>query len=123
MRYQLSAVEGRASEATEAANRLASDLSLAGMFLWHAKLTPGARICFSFELPSGEIAVKAKVVHNQHRIDAAGIARPGAGVRFEEISERDRDRLESFLAGKSTGHTPISGDSAPLAVEPRRLAL
>ena len=65
---------------------------------------------FYFELPGGYIEAVGKVVHNQHRIDAGGVARPGAGVRFIRMSEGDKSRLEDYLAGRSSSQrSPKSG--------------
>ena len=56
-----------------------------------------------------------KVVHNQHRIDAAGVARPGAGVRFIRMSASDKRRLECIsVAGRAvTEIRRRRGSSAP----------
>jgi hypothetical protein len=104
VRYHVYKVEGRKLEVQRIGTTLASDVSTTGMFLSHAELTPGTRIHFYFELPSGYLEAIGKVVHNQHRLDAAGVARPGAGVRFIRMSATDKRRLESYLAGRSTSH-------------------
>ena len=92
VRYHVYQVEGRALEVQRIGTTLASDVSTTGMFLSHA------------ELPTGYIEAIGKVVHNQHRIDAAGVARPGAGVRFIRMSASDKQRLESYLDGRQSGH-------------------
>ena len=104
VRYHVYQVEGRVLEVQRIGTTLASDVSMTGMFLSHAELTPGTRIHFYFELPTGYIEAVGKVVHNQHRIDAGGVARPGAGVRFIRMSASDKRRLESYLAGRQSGH-------------------
>ncbi len=104
VRYHVLAIEGSSLELTRIGTTLASDVSSTGMFLSHADLTPGTHIHFYFELPSGYIEAVGKVVHNQHRVDAAGVARPGSGVRFIRMSEGDHQRLESYLGGRSAGH-------------------
>lgn len=104
VRYHVYQIEGRKLEVQRIGTTLASDVSTTGMFLSHAQLTPGTRIHFYFELPTGYIEAVGKVVHNQHRVDAAGVARPGAGVRFIRMSASDKRRLESYLAGRSSGH-------------------
>jgi PilZ domain-containing protein len=104
VRYHVYEVEGRKLEVQRIGTTLASDVSTTGMFLSHAELTPGTRIHFYFELPTGYLEAVGKVVHNQHRLDAAGVARPGAGVRFIRMSATDKRRLESYLAGRSTSH-------------------
>jgi c-di-GMP-binding flagellar brake protein YcgR len=104
VRYHVYQVEGRALEVQRIGTTLASDVSTTGMFLSHAELTPGTSIHFYFELPTGYIEAVGKVVHNQHRIDAAGVARPGAGVRFIRMSASDKRRLESYLDGRQSGH-------------------
>ena len=104
VRYHVLAIEGTTLDVRRIGTTLASDVSSTGMFLSHAELTPGTCIHFYFELPTGYIEVVGKVVHNQHRVDAAGVARPGAGVRFIRMSESDKRRLESWLAGKSASH-------------------
>jgi hypothetical protein len=97
-------VDGQKLEMARIGTTLAANLSSAGMFLAHARLTPGVHVHFYFELPGGYIEAVGKVVHNQHRVDAAGVARPGSGVRFIRISDGDRQRLESYLAGRSASH-------------------
>lgn len=104
VRYHVLAIEGSTLEVQRIGTTLASDVSMSGMFLSHAELTPGTHIHFYFELPTGYIEAVGKVVHNQHRIDAAGVARPGAGVRFIRMSDGDHRRLASYLAGRSAGH-------------------
>ncbi|HEX9103717.1 MAG TPA: PilZ domain-containing protein [Polyangia bacterium] len=104
VRYHVYQVDGRALDVSRIGTTLASDVSTTGMFLSHAVLTPGTRIHFYFELPTGYIEAVGKVVHNQHRVDAAGTARPGAGVRFISMSASDKRRLESYLGGRSSGH-------------------
>jgi hypothetical protein len=104
VRYHVYEIEGTQLEVQRIGTTLASDISSSGMFLSYAELTPGTRIHFYFELPSGYIEAVGKVVHNQHRIDAAGVARPGAGVRFIRMSESDRRRLEAYLAGRPSSH-------------------
>lgn len=83
---------------------LASDISRDGVFLAHVTLKPGTRLHFYFELPDGYVECVGKVVHNQHRVDASGVARPGSGVRFVIVSGMDRMRLAKYLAGKGRGH-------------------
>ena len=104
VRYHVLAIEGSTLEVQRIGTTLASDVSPTGMFLSHAELTPGTCVHFYFELPTGYIEAVGKVVHNQHRMDAAGVARPGAGVRFIRMSASDKRRLESFLGGKSGSH-------------------
>ena len=104
MRYHVYEIDGRQLEVQRIGTTLASDVSTTGMFLSHAELTPGTRIHFYFELPTGYIEVIGKVVHNQHRVDAAGVARPGAGVRFIRMSASDKRRLESYLGGRPASH-------------------
>ncbi len=104
VRYHVYQIEGRALEVQRIGTTLASDVSPTGMFLSHAELTPGTRIHFYFELPTGYIEAVGKVVHNQHRVDVAGVARPGAGVRFIRMSASDKGRLESYLGGRPSGH-------------------
>jgi hypothetical protein len=104
VRYHVLAIEGSTLEVQRIGTTLASDVSQSGMFLSHAELTPGTHIHFYFELPTGYIEAVGKVVHNQHRIDAAGVARPGAGVRFIRMSASDKRRLESYLGGRQTSH-------------------
>lgn len=83
---------------------LASDISVDGVFLSHVMLEPGTRLHFYFELPDGYVECVGKVVHNQHRIDAYGVARPGSGVRFVIVAGADRLRLARYLAGKARSH-------------------
>ena len=104
VRYHVYEIEGRKLEVQRIGTTLASDVSTTGMFLSHADLTPGTRIHFYFELPTGYIEAVGKVVHNQHRVDAGGVARPGAGVRFIRMSASDKRRLESYLGGRPTSH-------------------
>ena len=104
VRYHVLAIEGTTLDVRRIGTTLASDVSPTGMFLSHAELTPGTCIHFYFELPTGYIEAVGKVVHNQHRIDAAGVARPGAGVRFIRMSASDKRRLESWLGGKTASH-------------------
>lgn len=109
VRYHVYEIEGRTLEVQRIGTTLASDVSPTGMFLSHAALTPGTRIHFYFELPTGYIEAVGKVVHNQHRIDAAGVARPGAGVRFIRMSASDKGRLESYLGGRPASHRISEG--------------
>jgi hypothetical protein len=104
VRYHVLEVDGTKLEMARIGTTLASNLSSAGTFLSHAQLTPGVHVHFYFELPSGYIEVVGKVVHNQHRIDATGVARPGSGVRFIRMNDRDRQRLESYVNGGSSSH-------------------
>jgi hypothetical protein len=104
VRYHVLAVEGSTLEVKRIGTTLASDVSMAGLFLTHAELTVGTHIHFYFELPTGYIEAVGKVVHNQHRIDAAGVARPGAGVRFIRMSDSDCRRLEAYVSGRSASH-------------------
>jgi len=104
VRYHVLAIEGSTLEVQRIGTTLASDVSPTGMFLSHAELTPGTCVHFYFELPTGYIEAVGKVVHNQHRVDAAGVARPGAGVRFIRMSASDKRRLESYLGGKTSSH-------------------
>jgi len=98
------AIEGSTLEVRRIGTTLASDVSPTGMFLSHAELTPGTCVHFYFELPTGYIEAVGKVVHNRHRVDAAGVSRPGAGVRFIRMSAGDKRRLEAFLGGRLSGH-------------------
>jgi hypothetical protein len=104
VRYHVLAIEGSTLEVQRIGTTLASDVSTSGVFLSHAELTPGTCVHFYFELPTGYIEAVGKVVHNQHRVDAAGVARPGAGVRFIRMSASDKRRLEAYLGGKAAGH-------------------
>ena len=104
VRYHVYERDGEELNMARIGTTLASDISSSGMFLSHARLTPGTQIHFYFELPSGYIEAVGKVVHNQHRIDAAGVARPGAGVRFIRMNDGDRGRLAGYLAGRSASH-------------------
>jgi hypothetical protein len=104
VRYHVYQIDGRELEVRRIGTTLASDVSVTGMFLSHAELTPGTRIHFYFELPTGYIEAVGKVVHNQHRVDASGVARPGAGVRFMRMSASDKRRLELYLGGRPSGH-------------------
>ena len=104
VRYHVLAIEGTTLDVRRIGTTLASDVSPTGMFLSHAELTPGTCIHFYFELPTGYIEAVGKVVHNHERVDAADIARPGAGVRFIRMSASDKRRLESWLGGKGGSH-------------------
>ena len=104
VRYHVYQIDGRELEVRRIGTTLASDVSPTGMFLSHAALTVGTRIHFYFELPGGYIEAVGKVVHNHERIDASGVARPGAGVRFIRMSASDKRRLESYLGGRPSGH-------------------
>jgi c-di-GMP-binding flagellar brake protein YcgR len=104
VRYHVYQIDGRELEVRRIGTTLASDVSTTGMFLSHAELKPGTQIHFYFELPTGYIEAVGKVVHNQQRVDASGVARPGAGVRFIRMSASDKRRLESYLGGKPSGH-------------------
>lgn len=109
VRYHVFRVDGRELDIKRIGTTLASDVSANGMFLSHAELTPGTHIHFYFELPGGYIEAVGKVVHNQHRVDGGGVARPGAGVRFIQMSDSDRSRLLAYLAGRQRSHSPDSG--------------
>jgi len=104
VRYHVYQIDGRELEVRRIGTTLASDVSTTGMFLSHAELTPGTQIHFYFELPTGYIEAVGKVVHNHERVDASGVARPGAGVRFIRMSASDKRRLESYLGGKTSSH-------------------
>jgi hypothetical protein len=91
-------------ELTQIGTTLASDISVDGVFLAHVMLKPGTRLHFYFELPDGYVECVGKVVHNQHRIDGLGVARPGSGVRFVIVSGSDRQRLARYVAGKARSH-------------------
>ena len=104
VRYHVYEIEGHKLEVQRIGTTLASDVSTTGMFLSHAELTPGTRIHFYFELPTGYIEAIGKVVHNHERVDASGVARPGAGVRFIRMSASDKRRLESYLGGRPASH-------------------
>lgn len=109
VRYHVYQIDGRELEVRRIGTTLASDVSTTGMFLSHAELTVGTRIHFYFELPTGYIEAVGKVVHNQQRADAAGVERPGAGVRFIRMSASDKRRLESYLGGRPTSHRISEG--------------
>lgn len=109
VRYHVFRVDGRALDVARIGTTLASDVSSTGMFLSHAELTPGTHIHFYFELPGGYLEAVGKVVHNQHRVDALGVARPGAGVRFIQMNDGDRSRLLAYLAGRTRSQSPDSG--------------
>jgi hypothetical protein len=110
VRFHVLDVAGKKLDIARIGTTLASDVSQNGMFLAHAELKAGAHVHFYFELPGGYIEAVGKVVHNQHRIDASGVARPGSGVRFIRISESDKKRLEDYLAGRfSRQQSPESG--------------
>jgi hypothetical protein len=104
VRYHVYEIEDNELNVARIGTTLASDLSQSGMFLSHASLSPGTQIHFYFELPTGYIEAIGKVVHNRARADAGGETRPGVGVRFIRMNERDRGRLRSFLAGRSKSH-------------------
>ena len=104
VRYHVLEVRDDKLELTRIGTTLASDISADGVFLSHVTLTPGTRLHFYFELPDGYVECVGKVVHNQHRIDAFGVARPGSGVRFVIVAGHDRLRLAKYLAGKPAGH-------------------
>jgi hypothetical protein len=93
-----------ALELAQIGTTLASDISLEGAFLAHVTLKPGTRLHFYFELPDGYVECVGKVVHNQHRIDAYGVARPGSGVRFVVVAGLDKQRLARYLAGQTRSH-------------------
>jgi hypothetical protein len=104
VRYHILEVRGDELELTRIGTTLASDISLDGVFLSHVTLPPGTRLHFYFELPDGYVECVGKVVHNQHRIDGFGVARPGSGIRFVIVAGLDRMRLAKYLAGKRSGH-------------------
>jgi hypothetical protein len=107
VRFHVLDVEGKKLDIARIGTTLASDVSQNGMFLAHAELKTGAHVHFYFELPGGYIEAVGKVVHNQHRVDASGIARPGSGVRFIRMSDGDKRRLESYLGGRQASQ-PLS---------------
>jgi hypothetical protein len=104
VRYHVLELQGETLQMARIGTTLASDISLSGLFLSHTKLEPGLRVHFYFELPDGYLEAVGKVVHNQHRIDGAGVTRPGSGVRFIRMSLGDRVRLEAFLDGRRPAH-------------------
>jgi hypothetical protein len=105
VRYHVLEVNADAElELAQIGTTLASDISVDGVFLSHVMLKPGTRLHFYFELPDGYVECVGKVVHNQHRIDAFGVARPGSGVRFVIVAGLDRQRLARYLAGKARSH-------------------
>lgn len=114
VRYHVYEIDGRELNVARIGTTLASDISQTGMFLSHASLTPGTHIHFYFEVPSGYIEAVGKVVHNRAR-DDGGVERPGSGVRFVRMSERDRARLKAFIAGRSTSlrNPETRGDVRP----------
>lgn len=104
VRYHAMGSDGQALRIDRLSTTLASDVSQSGMFLMQAQLPPGTHVHFYFELPGGYIEAVGKVVHNQHRPDAGGVARPGSGVRFIRMGEGDRARLGAYLDGHTAGH-------------------
>lgn len=104
VRYHALGADGASLRIERLSTTLAGDVSQSGMFLMQAQLPPGSHVHFYFELPGGYIEAVGKVVHNQHRPDWSGVARPGSGVRFIRMSERDRSRLQQYLAGHTAGH-------------------
>jgi hypothetical protein len=109
VRYHVLEIDGQKLEMARIGTTLASDVAPGGVFMTHAQLTPGTHVHFSFELPGGYVEAVGKVLHNQHRIDATGVARPGAGVRFIRMSDGDRARLDQFLGGGRGGHRISEG--------------
>lgn len=109
VRYHVLAIDGQKLEMERIGTTLATDVAAGGLFLSHAQLTPGVQVQFAFELPGGYVTATGKVVHNQHRIDVGGVARPGVGVRFTRMSDGDRERLDQFLGGRSSSHRISEG--------------
>ncbi len=114
VRYHVLEMKGDELQLERIGTTLASDISLDGVFLSHVTLKPGTRLHFYFELPDGYVECVGKVIHNQHRVDASGVARPGSGVRFVIVAGSDRLRLARYLAGKERGHRiPESAGQSP----------
>jgi len=109
VRYHVLEIDGQKLVMERIGTTAASDVAPNGLFMAHAQLTPGTKVHFYFELPGGYIEAVGKVVHNQHRIDAGGMARPGSGVRFLSMSDGDRQRLDQYLGGGSSSHRVSEG--------------
>ncbi len=104
VRYHVLEIAGGRLEQSRLGTTLASDISQDGVFLSHVALSPGTQLHYYFELPDGYVECVGKVVHSDERVDAFGVSRPGAGVRFLRMADLDRARLARFLAGKQRGH-------------------
>jgi uncharacterized protein (TIGR02266 family) len=79
-----------------------SDLSATGAFIDSLNAVPaGTRLSLKFALPTGPVTVEAEVVHAMPHF--------GMGVRFLDLSEDQRRRIEELVAevssvGASGGH-------------------
>ena len=82
----------------------ARDIGAGGLFLQGTQLPAGARIHLYFELPEmwgGCVEAFGQVVHGHARLDPMGYEIPGVGVRIIRMSERDRVRLDHYLAERT----------------------
>lgn len=79
-----------------------SDISAGGLFVATYDIRPiGAVVNLEFTLPDGhEVKVKGEVRWVKDPIDSDSDGSPGYGVKFEELSENDREAIEEFIANR-----------------------
>lgn len=79
------------------------DLGCGGLFIGTpSPLEEGTRIRLCFHLPgwNDSLTVLGTVIWRQARENSS---RPGMGIRFDEMSPEDRERLDAYLMEQLTG--------------------
>lgn len=106
-----STIKVRAEDAMAARMLRLHDISVSGLFAetlhpW----SPGERLTLALPVPSGELTVKAKVVHTISPEQArAGGHSPGMGLQFVELSPQQRAELTQFLGGQAPVSSLLNG--------------
>jgi len=76
------------------------DLSGGGLMLVNSKpfkLSKGDEVNLTFHLEGETISVKGEIMRVYHELDISGIERHILGVKFKELSEKDRQKIIKFV--------------------------
>ena len=94
----------------ETISKFGMKLSLAGTRFTEAELSQIGRLLFvRIDLPEGAIEVVVTIV-NSERSGDAGNKRWTLGVKIHQMSDTDRERLDSYLAKRGTDEPVVTSD-------------
>jgi uncharacterized protein (TIGR02266 family) len=86
---------------------LTGDLSQGGLFVaTYRELSIGTEMEVALTLPDGLLAARGQVRWVRRATDTVA---PGVGVAFEQLTEADRARIETFCAARAPWYYEVGG--------------
>ena len=99
-------VEVSFSSASQFYVGITGDLSEGGLFVsTYRSLPVGTEMSLALSLPDGPLFVRGKV---RWARDSAEGTTPGVGVAFEELTEPDRVRIQTFCAARAPWYYDVA---------------